>query len=155
MTQGAVSDGEEGRLKIPLAESGIEIRKTICSICNPVSHCGIDAYVKDGVIIKVEGTKENHHSQGTLCSKGAATRQYVYHKDRIRTPLLKKGKGKSAQFEPISWGQALDIIADRVLEIKAESGPEADVNLLIDPDYLDPISCYPGFKSLLCEIRKA
>ncbi|MBW1999909.1 MAG: hypothetical protein JRJ29_18355 [Deltaproteobacteria bacterium] len=33
--------------------------------------------------------------------------------------------------------------------------PEADVNLLIDPDYLDPISCYPGFKSLLCEIRKA
>ncbi|MBW1735290.1 MAG: molybdopterin-dependent oxidoreductase, partial [Deltaproteobacteria bacterium] len=33
--------------------------------------------------------------------------------------------------------------------------PGADINKLIEPDYLDPISGYPGFKSLLCEIRKA
>ena len=32
---------------------------------------------------------------------------------------------------------------------------EADVNLLIDPDYVDPISCYPGFKALLCEVKSA
>ena len=31
---------------------------------------------------------------------------------------------------------------------------EADVNLLIDPDYVDPISCYPGFKALLCDVKK-
>jgi anaerobic selenocysteine-containing dehydrogenase len=31
---------------------------------------------------------------------------------------------------------------------------EADVNLLIEPDYVDPISCYPGFKALLCEVEK-
>jgi len=31
--------------------------------------------------------------------------------------------------------------------------PGADVNLLIDEDYRDPISGYPGFKSLLCDIR--
>jgi anaerobic selenocysteine-containing dehydrogenase len=73
------------------------IRKTICSICNPTSHCGIDAHVRDGVIVKVEGTKENPHSEGTLCSKGAASRQYVYHKDRILTPLIRKQKG-SGQF---------------------------------------------------------
>jgi anaerobic selenocysteine-containing dehydrogenase len=33
--------------------------------------------------------------------------------------------------------------------------PEADANLLIEPDYLDPISGFPGFKALLCEIRPA
>ena len=33
--------------------------------------------------------------------------------------------------------------------------PQADVNVLIAPDYLDPISGYPGFKALLCEVRKA
>jgi len=33
--------------------------------------------------------------------------------------------------------------------------PEADVNTLIDPDYRDPISGFPGFKSLLCEVQKA
>ena len=32
--------------------------------------------------------------------------------------------------------------------------PTADVNLLIDPDYRDPISGFPGFKSLLCEVKK-
>lgn len=32
--------------------------------------------------------------------------------------------------------------------------PEADINALIDPDYRDPISGFPGFKSLLCEVRK-
>jgi anaerobic selenocysteine-containing dehydrogenase len=33
--------------------------------------------------------------------------------------------------------------------------PGADANELIDPDYRDPISGYPGYKSLLCEVRKA
>ena len=111
--------------KIPGEESGIEVRKTICSICNPLSHCGIDAYVRDGVVIKVEGTKENPHNQGTICSKGAASRQYIYHPDRIRTPLIKKGDRDSGDFEPISWENALDIIADRLLGIKSESGPES------------------------------
>jgi anaerobic selenocysteine-containing dehydrogenase len=32
--------------------------------------------------------------------------------------------------------------------------PEADVNTLVDPDYRDPISGFPGFKSLLCEVQK-
>ena len=32
--------------------------------------------------------------------------------------------------------------------------PEADVNTLIDPDYRDPISGFPAFKSLLCEVKK-
>ena len=31
---------------------------------------------------------------------------------------------------------------------------EADVNLLFDPDYLDPISGFPGFKALLCSVRR-
>jgi len=33
--------------------------------------------------------------------------------------------------------------------------PEADVNTLIEPDYRDPISGFPAFKSLLCEVNKA
>jgi anaerobic selenocysteine-containing dehydrogenase len=111
--------------KVPLEGSDVEIRPTICAICNPHSHCGIDAYVKDGVIIKVEGTKRNPHSEGVLCSKGAASREYIYHRERIRTPLLRKGEKGSDDFEPISWDEALDRIGDRLQEIKKESGPES------------------------------
>jgi anaerobic selenocysteine-containing dehydrogenase len=115
------------RGKVPVAGSHIEVRHTICSICNPHSHCGIDAYVRDGAIIKIEGTKSNPHSGGTLCSKGAASRQYVYSRDRLRTPLLRKGKRGSAEFEPISWDEALDRIAQRLLKIKEKFGPETVV----------------------------
>jgi len=124
--------------KVPTEKSGIEIRKTICSICNPLSHCGIDAYVKDGVVIKVEGTKENPHNEGTLCSKGAASRQYIYHKDRLRSPLLRKGPKGSGQFNPISWEKALDLIAERLQKIRKESGPESVVFYVGYPKWQRP-----------------
>lgn len=124
--------------KIPGADTGIEIRKTICSICNPHSHCGIDAYVKDGVIVKIEGTKENPHSEGTLCSKGNANRQYIYHKDRIRTPLIRKGDRFSGDFVPISWQDALDLTANRLSKIKEESGPESVIFYVGFPKWMRP-----------------
>ena len=124
--------------KVPGKDAGIEIKKTICSICNPVSHCGIDAYVKDNIIIKVEGTNENPHNAGTLCSKGAASRQYIYHKDRIRRPLLRKGDKKSGRFDPISWDEALDIIKTRLIEIKDETGPESVVFYAGYPKWMRP-----------------
>jgi anaerobic selenocysteine-containing dehydrogenase len=46
-----------------------------------------------------------------------------------------------------------DTIAPGVVNIY-HGWPEIEVNQLISPDYLDPISGFPGFKSLLCEIKK-
>jgi anaerobic selenocysteine-containing dehydrogenase len=113
--------------KVPVEGSDIEVHNTICAICNPFSHCDIDAYVKDGKIIKVKGTKNNLHSGGTRCSKGAAGCEYIYHKDRIRTPLLRKGKKGTDDFIPVSWDEALDRTAEQLLKIKKESGPETVV----------------------------
>ena len=105
--------------------NGVEVRKTICSICNPLSHCGLDAHVKDGRVIRVEGTRENPHNGGTLCPKGAASRQYIYHADRIKTPLVRRGPRGSDQFEPVSWDEALDTIASRLMGFKKSHGPES------------------------------
>jgi len=124
--------------KVPGADTGIEVRKTICSICDPLSHCGIDAYIKDGAVVKVEGTRENPHSEGTLCSKGNASRQFIYHKDRIRTPLVRKGDRDSGHFVPISWKEALDLAASRFLKIKEESGPESVVFYAGYPKWMRP-----------------
>ena len=111
--------------KIACADSGIAVRNTICSICEGMSNCGINAYVKDGVIVKVEGDTDNPHSAGTLCAKGAASRKYVYNKDRILTPLMRTGNRGDGRFEPISWEHAFGLISDRLLTLKKESGPEA------------------------------
>ena len=111
--------------KVPGADTGIEVRKSVCAICDPGAQCGLDLYVKDGKIIKVAGTKEAPHSHGTLCCKGAATRQYVYNPDRIQTPLRRIGERGSGEFEPITWDEALDEITSKLNAVKAEFGPES------------------------------
>ena len=113
--------------KIPGEETGITVKKSICSICNPRSHCGIDVYIKDGKIIKVEGTKENPQNEGTLCVKGAAIRQYVYHEDRVKTPLMRTGSKERGDFVPVSWDKALDFMAERLNHLKEKHGPESIV----------------------------
>lgn len=111
--------------KIACRETGIEIKKTCCGICNQYSHCGIDAYVKDGRIIKVEGDSDNPHSNGHLCPRGAGIRQYVYSKDRILTPLRRVGEKGEGKFEPISWEDAYALIAEKFKGYKKEFGAES------------------------------
>lgn len=113
------------KAKIPCPETGIEIRHTLCDICSPSSHCGVDAYVKDGVIIKVEGTKDHPLNKGLLCTKGAANRQYIYREDRIKTPLKRTGSKGSGSFEPITWEEAYQTIASKLLAAKAEYGAQS------------------------------
>lgn len=58
------------RSKSPGADTGITIKKTMCDICSPGLQCGVDAYVKDGVILKLEGTDGFPVSDGRLCAQG-------------------------------------------------------------------------------------
>lgn len=111
--------------KIPGESTGITIKKSICTICDPLTQCGLNLYIKENKLIKVEGSKENPKNEGTLCSKGAATRQYVYSPDRLKTPLKRTGPKGSDEFVPISWDEALDTIAKKLNEYKDQFGPES------------------------------
>jgi len=115
------------KAKIPGQETGIELKRTLCDICCPGAHCGIDAYVKDGVVIKVEGTREHPLNRGKLCTKGAANRQYIYRKDRLQTPLRRISNRGEGRFEPISWDDAYEIIAKRLGNYKKQFGPDSVV----------------------------
>ena len=108
--------------KIPGAESGIEIRHSVCDICAPGMHCGLDVYVKDGKVIKVEGTPDHPQNKGKLCTKGLGNRQYLYREDRILTPLRRVGERGEGKFEPISWDEAIDTIAEKLLSAREEYG---------------------------------
>lgn len=105
-----------------------EIRKSICGICTG-GHCGINAHVYRGKIVKVEGMKEHPSNAGILCAKGAASRQYVYNPDRLKYPMKRTGKRGSGNWKRISWDEALDSIAERLLKIKRTYGPESVIFL--------------------------
>ncbi len=111
--------------KIPGKDTGIEVKQTVCDICCPSFHCGIDAYVKDGKVIKIEGTKEHPQNKGLLCTKGLANRQYIYREDRIKTPLRRVGERGSGEFEPITWEEAYEEIATKLTAIKENFGAES------------------------------
>ena len=113
--------------KIPGEDTGIEVRRSVCAICSPGNFCGVDCYVKDGKIIRIEGTPDHPVSKGVLCTKGAALRNHVYREDRIRTPLRRIGERGEGKFEPISWDEALRTIAENLNRIKKEVSPHAVV----------------------------
>ncbi|MEG1878248.1 MAG: molybdopterin-dependent oxidoreductase [Pseudoflavonifractor sp.] len=113
------------KAKIPGEDTGITVHHSICDICSPGMHCGVDAYVKDGVIIKVEGTCGHPVNDGKLCTKGLSNRGYVYRPDRLQTPLRRVGKRGEGKFEPISWDEAYREIAQRLNAVKAQYGAEA------------------------------
>lgn len=99
-----------------------EIKKTVCDIC--LANCGVDAWVQDGKVVRVEGSKECRN-QGRLCVKGYASREYIYREDRIKTPLRRVGKRGEGRFEPISWEEAYGEIAAHLNRCKAEFGADS------------------------------
>ena len=113
--------------KIPGEDTGIEVRPSICAICSPDKHCGLDCYVKDGQIIKIEGTQNHPYNHGKLCTKGSSNRNYLYRKDRIQTPLKRVGERGEGKFEPISWDEAYKIIAENLNRIKETYSPHSVV----------------------------
>ena len=113
------------RAKIPGADTGIEIRHTLCDICTPQMHCGLDVYVKDGKVLKVEGTPDHPVNHGFLCTKGVNNRQYLYRKDRILTPLRRVGKKAEQQFVPISWDEAIEEISKKLLGYRSQYGVDS------------------------------
>lgn len=113
------------KAKIPCPETGIEIKHTVCAICSPAYNCGINAYVKDGKLLKVEGMDEHPRSKGGLCTKGLCNREFVYREDRILTPLRRTGKRGEGKFAPITWDEAYDEISQKLLKIRETDGPDA------------------------------
>ena len=105
--------------------SEMKVVKTSCSTCG--SCCEVDTYVEDGKLVSVEGARNTPMQSGGMCAKGAAAKQYVYNKDRILYPMKRVGKKGEGKFERISWEEAYEMIAENLLRIRKEFGPESVV----------------------------
>ena len=98
---------------------GTKVYQTVCMLCFMV--CGINAYVKDDQLVKIEGMAEHPLNQGVLCPKGKQIPEYVYTPNRIKYPMQRTGAG----WQRISWDQALDTIACKLKGIKQKYGARA------------------------------
>jgi len=96
-----------------------EVVKTDCAMC--YHSCGLNVYVRDGKIVKVEGMSEHPLNQGEICPRAQSIPSFVYAPDRLKYPMERTESG----WKRITWNEALDKIAAKLTEIKEKYGPEA------------------------------
>ncbi len=89
--------------------------------------CGVLVHVKNGRVTKIEGDPECPTNHGTMCGKGLAFLQLVYHPERLTYPLNRTGKRGEGKWQRISWDEVLDTIVHKYQEILPEYGPESIV----------------------------
>jgi anaerobic selenocysteine-containing dehydrogenase len=105
------------------AEAGTKILKSVCRSCH--GGCGVLLHVHDGVLVKVGGDPDSPLNKGRLCPIGTVTADIVNHPDRLKFPMRRLGARGSGQWQRISWDEALDEIAEKLLAIREKYGVEA------------------------------
>lgn len=125
-------------------EWDLERTRTICGYCGV--GCGIEYACKDGAILYAQGYREAPVNGEFLCVKGRFGWDFANHPDRLTQPLVRRAllqetapqppdapppaaRGPAADFVPVSWETALDLVATRLAEVVQAHGPDAIAGL--------------------------
>ena len=90
-----------------------------CAIDCP-GRCPLELHLRDGELARVSANKA-----APACHRGLSMRAWANSPDRLMWPLRRVGPRGSAQFERVTWDEALDEIADRLARIRREHGSES------------------------------
>ena len=110
-------------LKAPVPLSETTVKCTTCYMC--ACRCGIRVHLHDtdqGLRVRyIDGNPDHPLNQGVICAKGSSGIMKQYSPARLTQPLLRKpGSARgAAEFEPISWERAYDLLAERLARIRA------------------------------------
>lgn len=123
---GLTTSAEQARASGRPARKGQEKVTEVPSICEMCFwRCGILGQVKDGKLLGLRGNPDHPLSQGHLCARGNAGWLLHTDPDRLTHPLIRTGKRGEGKFREASWGEALDLVATRMLQIRKKHGPAA------------------------------
>ncbi|MFQ6038019.1 MAG: molybdopterin-dependent oxidoreductase [Candidatus Aminicenantales bacterium] len=100
---------------------------TVCGACS--GGCGIRVRVIDGRAVKVEGNPLHPLNRGSVCPKGQAGLQMLYHPERIKDPLLRPDRKRPGHLRPVSWEKALEQVVKKLLELRRSGQPQSVVIL--------------------------
>lgn len=90
-----------------------------CAIDCP-GRCPLELHLRDGELARVSANKA-----APACHRGLSMRAWTNSPDRLMWPLRRVGPRGSAQFERVTWDEALDEIADQLARIRREHGSES------------------------------
>jgi anaerobic selenocysteine-containing dehydrogenase len=113
--------------------------ETACPLDCPDS-CTLEVTVENGRIVSIDGGHQNPTTRDYICGKVRRFAGRVYGEDRLLYPGVRKGAKGDGTFNRVSWGEALDLIATKIDEIRRRSGAEAILPF-----------CYGGSNGLLTQ----
>ncbi len=103
----------------------LDIAHSVCPHDCP-SACALDVeLVAPDRIGRVRGARDNRYTKGIVCAKVARYAERVHHPDRLTRPLRRSGAKGSGQFEPVSWDDALDEVAEAFIRAAQADGSES------------------------------
>lgn len=91
---------------------------TTCGYCS--TGCGLLLGLEGDTPVAIRGDEACATNRGQLCIKGAYQWRTLRHPERATTPMVRK----NGQLVPVSWEEALQVVADKIREAIAEQGPE-------------------------------
>lgn len=95
----------------------------VASTCQGCTQwCAIQIFVQEGRAVRVRGNPLSKTNHGYCCPRGHLIPQQQYDPDRVKVPLKRtnpiKGRGVDPKFVPITWDEALDTLADKMVELR-------------------------------------
>ena len=117
----AAQSDRSASLKPRIAEAE-RVVDSVCPFC--AVGCGQQVYVKNGEVTQIEGDPRSPISRGRLCPKGAASKNMIQGPRREYRVKYRRPFGTS--WEELPLEQAMDMIADRIIEARAETWEEKD-----------------------------
>ncbi len=123
---GALDD----RMSVGLGKAD-RVVTTTCSYCGV--GCQLDLNVREGRIVRVTTHRDSPVNGLQACVKGRYGYDFVHHADRLKQPRVRRylleGRARPEQgrgdWVPVDWETALNIVADKFVEIKARSGSDS------------------------------
>ncbi|KLV11050.1 MULTISPECIES: periplasmic nitrate reductase subunit alpha [Photobacterium] len=105
-------------------ETKIKWDKAPCRFCG--TGCSVLVGTQNGRVVATQGDPEAPVNRGLNCIKGYFLSKIMYGTDRLQTPLLRMKDGKyhkDGDFQPVSWDQAFDVMAEKWKAALNKLGP--------------------------------
>jgi len=106
----------------PRTAAAERVVKSVCPYC--AVGCGQLVYVQDGQVSQIEGDPDSPISRGRLCPKGSATKSLVTNPGREYKVKYRRPFGNT--WEELELDEAMDLIADRVIETRRATWQDED-----------------------------
>ncbi|MFH1327862.1 MAG: molybdopterin dinucleotide binding domain-containing protein [Candidatus Bathyarchaeota archaeon] len=124
--------------------------ESFVGLCKDCDHdeCHVKIQVKEGKIIGVKPLPESFMQPSfgiEGCARAQSFPEIHSHPKRLRQPLKRKGERGQNSWEPISYNQAFDEIAEKLKTIREKYGAET---LAIIPTWINEIAITARFANL-------